>query len=236
MKFLNEKKASEAGFTLVELMIVVAIIGVLSAVAIPNFKKYQAKAKTSEAKIQLAAAYTAEQAFYGDFGIYHQCLSYMGFDPSRETQARYFAIGFVTEASNTNDPAYASARQNGLSQAQCQDVMAAAAGTTYFVAGKTIGQAVVDTDVKFDAAIDQLAVPTAVATGSCTTDGAGGGTINTDVTASCLGTQEDEDNMAFVIPAAGYIDSSTATTNDGVGASLWTINSDKKIVNHITGY
>ena len=64
MNLLTKKQATEAGFTLVELMIVVAIIGVLSAVAVPNFKKYQAKAKTSEAKIQLAAAYTAEQAFY----------------------------------------------------------------------------------------------------------------------------------------------------------------------------
>ena len=45
---------SKKGFTLVELMVVVAIIGVLTSVAIPNFKRYQAKSKTSEAKIQLA--------------------------------------------------------------------------------------------------------------------------------------------------------------------------------------
>ena len=92
--FLKRLSKSESGFTLVELMIVVAIIGVLSAVAVPNFKKYQAKAKTSEAKLQLAAAYTAEQAFFGDFGIYHTCLSYMGFDPTTEAPQRYYAIGF----------------------------------------------------------------------------------------------------------------------------------------------
>jgi type IV pilus assembly protein PilA len=48
-------------------MIVVAIIGILSAVAIPNFKKYQAKSRSSEAKIQLAAAYTAEAVFLWRF-------------------------------------------------------------------------------------------------------------------------------------------------------------------------
>jgi type IV pilus assembly protein PilA len=42
-----------SGFTLIELMIVVAILGVLVAVAIPNFMRYQAKAKQAEAKIGL---------------------------------------------------------------------------------------------------------------------------------------------------------------------------------------
>ena len=99
-KFINKMKEQD-GFTLVELMIVVAIIGVLSAVAVPNFKKYQAKAKTSEAKVQLAAAYTAEQSFYGDFNTYHTCLAFMGYNPTAEAGSRYYSMGFGTGL-NTN--------------------------------------------------------------------------------------------------------------------------------------
>jgi type IV pilus assembly protein PilA len=67
MKKLHVRKG---GFTLIELMIVVAIIGILAAIAIPNFLRFQLKAKTSEGKTNIAAIRTAEQSYYSEFGGY----------------------------------------------------------------------------------------------------------------------------------------------------------------------
>jgi type IV pilus assembly protein PilA len=58
------------GFTLIELMIVVAIIGILAAIAIPNFLKFQAKSKQSEAKTNLKGIYTAETGYFGENNRY----------------------------------------------------------------------------------------------------------------------------------------------------------------------
>ncbi len=60
----------QEGFTLIELMIVVAIIGILAAIAIPNFIQYQLKSRQSEAKTNLGAIKTSEVAWQGERGCY----------------------------------------------------------------------------------------------------------------------------------------------------------------------
>ncbi len=60
----------QKGFTLIELMIVVAIIGILAAIAIPNFLQYQMKSRQSEAKTNLQAIKTSEISFQAERGCY----------------------------------------------------------------------------------------------------------------------------------------------------------------------
>lgn len=100
---------SREGFTLVELMVVVAIIGILSAIAIPNFRKYQAKAKTSEAKLRLAEVYTAESAVYSDYDTYVSCIQDAGIDSPGANSRVYYSVGFSASVS-----ANATAVTNGM--------------------------------------------------------------------------------------------------------------------------
>lgn len=72
---LQRLTKKQKGFTLIELMIVVAIIGILAAVAIPQFANYQRKSKTSEAKINLAAIATSEEAYNAEFDDYMACTA-----------------------------------------------------------------------------------------------------------------------------------------------------------------
>lgn len=58
------------GVTLVELMIVIAVIGTLAAIAVPTYRRYLIRSQRSEAKIALMQLQTAEEKFYLQYNAY----------------------------------------------------------------------------------------------------------------------------------------------------------------------
>ncbi len=83
------KQLKKRGFTLIELMIVVAIIGILAAIAIPNFIRFQARSKQGEAKSNLKSMFTAERSFYQEKDRYSALIDEIGFSPERGNRYGY---------------------------------------------------------------------------------------------------------------------------------------------------
>lgn len=104
---------NNSGFSLVELMVTVGIIGILASIAVPNYQKYQAKAKAVEAKIQLSKSYSAESFAQISYNTYVSCLNYAGYNPVNTYESRYYAVGISYVQNVIDSKAVAAGMSSG---------------------------------------------------------------------------------------------------------------------------
>lgn len=138
------------GFTLIELMIVVAIIAFLSAVAIPQCFKYQARAKQAEVAVYLASLHTAQAAYFAQHGEYSTSLAgensigwkpegYMG---GGQNEKFYYTYGFSNQESREGINYFTG--KLGASKNELGDTFADKTGFTLRAAADLLGNGKLD--------------------------------------------------------------------------------------------
>lgn len=91
--------AAEGGFTLIELMIVIAIVGVLASIAIPQYQNYVAKTKQAEADEIMSAVYTNQILYLSANDTYANSEAALGM--AMDGQRYYSAVTFTNVTATT---------------------------------------------------------------------------------------------------------------------------------------
>ena len=129
MNTLSMKKAQQ-GFTLIELMIVVAIIGILASIAVPAYQTYTMKAKFTEVVSAVAPFKLGVEVCFQEQGSLSNCTNGSNGVPIAAVAAGYVAVGSGAVTGNAAGAATITMTSQGVS-----------AGTTYTLSttGATAG-------------------------------------------------------------------------------------------------
>jgi type IV pilus assembly protein PilA len=220
------------GFTLVELLIVVAIIGILSTVGVPTFRRMIQKSKKSEAQVNLGGVYTSEQAFLSEYGTYGNNLAAMGFQVDGQAATMTYVVGFYDDG--------------------CTPVVVGSTGTIYPTAGGGSGAAINAAFPNYYVVANQN-VPPLSAFGPYNGNAASGYTLtakcltsdglptaptshtwgNTNSTNSGVTT----DQNTFIAMASGVIAPGINRSSPGAAGDvdIWSIDESRNLVNNIDG-
>jgi len=119
---------NRSGFTLIEMMITTAIIGILAAIAVPSFAVFQARSRRSESYTNLSAIGRTEDAYFAEMGTYVDTgNSFPGNTTQREpwdaaSEAAFGTIGWRPEGTIYYDYGVAACAANRFTAAAYGDV------------------------------------------------------------------------------------------------------------------
>ena len=119
MVFLRHVRSKPLGFSLLELMVVVAILGILATVAVPRFNIFRARGRQAEAKSNLGVMYTLQEAYNVDEETYYNGAAVGGAKAMNDDSLAVGYRGNATGTSCTNTICVCNSNKLGFTVANC---------------------------------------------------------------------------------------------------------------------